>query len=381
MLKRITGLAALTLLSLTFVSVSAEKARAQDIEVSYQNFYDQLAPYGQWVNDPAFGDVFVPNVPMGFRPYASDGYWAMTDQGNMWMSNEPWAWACYHYGRWTYNGYYGWIWIPGYQWAPSWVSWRYGGGYCGWAPMGPGYNVGGVYNYPDNYWVFVTPDYLYRPNVYEYYGHEAPGIYLGRTSYITETYGGGGGRYYYGPSREMIERETHQPIQVYHIASASRPGVAQIGGNQLTVYRPAVNQASAAYAHPANVIHTDGHPIGRSPEPVSAAHQNARPEFHQQHPEVFQAQPQHAQPQQPQRPQQIEPQQRPQAQPQRFQQPEQQSRPQQPQQQSQPQRPAQPQQQRPQQAQPQQQRPQPQQQQRGQQQRPQPQRAQQKKKD
>ena len=28
-------------------------------------------------------------------------------------------------------------WVPGYEWGPAWVSWRFGGGYVGWAPLPP----------------------------------------------------------------------------------------------------------------------------------------------------------------------------------------------------------------------------------------------------
>src|SRR6185503_19526629 len=54
-----------------------------------------------------------------------------------WVSDEPWAWATYHYGRWQLAGGYGWVWVPETVWAPAWVSWREGGGYVGWAPMPP----------------------------------------------------------------------------------------------------------------------------------------------------------------------------------------------------------------------------------------------------
>ena len=30
---------------------------------------------------------------------------------------------------------YGWVWVPGYEWGPAWVSWRTGGDYVGWAPL------------------------------------------------------------------------------------------------------------------------------------------------------------------------------------------------------------------------------------------------------
>src|SRR5262249_43118451 len=43
----------------------------------------------------------------------------------------------YRYGRWVYDPYDGWLWVPGYVWAPSWVVWRSGGGNIGWFPMPP----------------------------------------------------------------------------------------------------------------------------------------------------------------------------------------------------------------------------------------------------
>ena len=32
---------------------------------------------------------------------------------------------------------YGWCWAPDTVWGPSWVTWRYSGDYCGWAPLPP----------------------------------------------------------------------------------------------------------------------------------------------------------------------------------------------------------------------------------------------------
>jgi len=71
-----------------------------------------------------------------WRPYCY-GYWEWTDCGWYWVSDEPWAWACYHYGTWVYDSNYGWVWVPDIEWAPAWVYWRSGGGYVGWAPCPP----------------------------------------------------------------------------------------------------------------------------------------------------------------------------------------------------------------------------------------------------
>ncbi len=70
-----------------------------------------------------------------WSPY-SDGYWAYTDDGWTWISNEEFGWAVYHYGRWI-RAYDEWLWIPGTEWAPAWVSWRMNDDYVGWAPLPP----------------------------------------------------------------------------------------------------------------------------------------------------------------------------------------------------------------------------------------------------
>jgi hypothetical protein len=84
-----------------------------------------------------FGHCWRPaGIAVEWRPYCY-GSWVWTDCGWYWASDEPWAWACYHYGWWTLDPTFGWIWVPGIEWAPAWVSWRVGSGYCGWAPLPP----------------------------------------------------------------------------------------------------------------------------------------------------------------------------------------------------------------------------------------------------
>jgi hypothetical protein len=101
------------------------------------DFYQPLSPYGQWVDVDGYGRCWRPaQVDASWRPYAN-GHWELTEAGWYWDSDEPWAWATYHYGRWELAGGYGWVWVPQTQWAPAWVSWREGGGYVGWAPLPP----------------------------------------------------------------------------------------------------------------------------------------------------------------------------------------------------------------------------------------------------
>jgi Family of unknown function (DUF6600) len=101
------------------------------------DFYGPLAANGSWVDVGGYGRCFRPAaVDAGWRPYC-EGTWVWTDCGWYWESDEPWAWACYHYGTWFDDPAQGWIWVPGIEWAPAWVTWRTGGSFVGWAPCAP----------------------------------------------------------------------------------------------------------------------------------------------------------------------------------------------------------------------------------------------------
>ena len=124
---------------------------------SIDDFRSGLQPYGRWIDTPDYGWVWQPrNVSYRWQPYW-DGRWIWTTAGWTWVSDEPWGWATYHYGRWAAVDGVGWVWLPGRVWAPAWVAWRWGGGYAGWCPLGP---RGVVYREPHR-WVFVSsPDFL-----------------------------------------------------------------------------------------------------------------------------------------------------------------------------------------------------------------------------
>jgi hypothetical protein len=103
-------------------------------------FYDTLAPYGTWVNVAGYGNCWQPSavvVDPGWQPYFNCGRWVYSDCGWYWLSGYSWGWAPFHYGRWFRHNRLGWCWAPGRVWGPSWVGWRYSGGYCGWAPLPP----------------------------------------------------------------------------------------------------------------------------------------------------------------------------------------------------------------------------------------------------
>src|SRR5712691_7251383 len=133
------GLAGLlAVLSLGAFSASANFEVSAGVQIhAVGDFYAPLTPYGSWVEVSSYGRCWHPAQVAGdWRPYCN-GEWVWTDCGWYWQSDEPWAWACYHYGRWLFDPAYGWVWVPEVEWAPAWVYWRNGGDYIGWAPCPP----------------------------------------------------------------------------------------------------------------------------------------------------------------------------------------------------------------------------------------------------
>jgi len=140
-------------------------------------FYTSLSPYGTWIEIGFGTPVWRPTImKRNWSPYAQ-GQWIFTDYGWYWNSYEPFGEIVYHYGRWYYDDYYGWIWVPDYEWAPAWVDWRYDNDYIGWAPLSPyalfSINIGIHYTYdyyvPYNHWNYVNYNHFCDDNVYNYY--------------------------------------------------------------------------------------------------------------------------------------------------------------------------------------------------------------------
>jgi hypothetical protein len=112
----------------------------QPAEVTVNYFYDNLAPYGTWINVDGYGRCWRPSVAIsnpGWQPYCDLGHWVYTDCGWYWFSDYSWGWAPFHYGRWFRHSHWGWCWAPDTVWGPSWVTWRSSDDYCGWAPLPP----------------------------------------------------------------------------------------------------------------------------------------------------------------------------------------------------------------------------------------------------
>ncbi|WP_415836126.1 DUF6600 domain-containing protein, partial [Pedobacter westerhofensis] len=241
-MKNIIKLPAVILGLMLLVTGLTQNAMAQEEDdITLETFYEELAPYGRWAQDPEYGYVWQPNVDRNFRPYYTDGHWTMTEYGNTWVSDYEWGWAPFHYGRWVMNRYEQWIWIPDTEWGPAWVSWRSGDGYYGWAPLSPEYNnisdYGG-YDAPLSWWSFIPQINIYSNNYPSYYNRGQD--FYNRTAFINYTYRGGGRPFYTGPRIDDIRRVTRRDVTVYHVNTSNRPGRYSFSNNNINVYRPRV---------------------------------------------------------------------------------------------------------------------------------------------
>lgn len=119
------------------IMIFSEISAKPNMDVSFGFFYSSLRPYGEWIELDRDIYAWRPmNISSHWKPY-NRGRWIWSSNGWYWDSYEPFGWAVYHYGRWYFDDYYGWVWMPDYEWGPSWVEWRYDDDYIGWAPLPP----------------------------------------------------------------------------------------------------------------------------------------------------------------------------------------------------------------------------------------------------
>ena len=250
---------AVAILALFFSGIERAEARA---DVSIDFFYDNLADGGNWIEVGDYGYCWQPSVAASntsWRPY-SDGYWAYTDFGWTWISYEDFGWATYHYGRWIRLRGRGWVWVPGREWGPAWVSWRTGGDYVGWAPLPPrrageywdeqpitarvdiDFDIGpACYN-------FIDVRYIGEPVLRErIFAADQNVTYITKTVNVTNITYNNSAVYNYGPDYNTISRYSTRPIQrlslqrqsnVDPAAAVHSNSVMRVEGDKLVVAAP-----------------------------------------------------------------------------------------------------------------------------------------------
>ena len=211
------------------------------------DFYEPLTPLGEWVVVGSYGRCWRPaRVEAGWQPYCN-GNWQRTDAGWYWVSDEPWAWATYHYGRWNFTDQYGWYWVPQTQWAPAWVSWHEGGGYIGWAPLYPS----DVRVISPRAYVFVEERHFMEPV-------RRSTVVVNSTTIINKTV------INKGPATAAIEKASGRKVQTVAVQELRHKEEAAVVAKQRT---PAATSEKTVAAHQ----------LPQVEKPAAATHESAAP--------------------------------------------------------------------------------------------------------
>ncbi len=214
-------------------------------------FHASLSPYGEWLELETGFHAWRPlRMHSGWRPYLH-GHWSWTRFGWYWVSSEPFGWAVFHYGRWYYDDYHGWIWVPDRTWGPAWVEWRYDDDYIGWAPLPPyasfslnfGIRFTTHWFAPHRYWNFVRYRHLTSPYLYrEVATMERTRRLIGTTR--------SAGRYEYdgervinrGVDRSIVERRGGyrrlDPVDVQETSTPRERQIRDRNRDRIETYRP-----------------------------------------------------------------------------------------------------------------------------------------------
>jgi hypothetical protein len=283
MVRRLVGLkSAAWVVALMTLAITARVTPAHAYtSVSVSLFYNTLSPYGRWIDYPSYGRCWVPAESRGWRPY-SDGYWVYTDYGWAWETAEPFGWATYHYGRWVYDPYYGWVWVPGTEWAPAWVAWRADDDWIGWAPLPPsvewsvafstGFSGREIDRIPAERWCFVgRRQFVDRDLRVRLVAPSRNAMLFRETSNMTHFDTRGGRPVNRGVDVAGIERSVGHRVPRFSVADAPRPGMGHIGHGQIAFYRPALRNAPAGRAP-----RTEAPLAGRGPRGNAGAVEMAR---------------------------------------------------------------------------------------------------------
>ena len=264
-------------------------------EVSY--FYDDLSPYGTWVQLDGVGWCWQPRVVVinrSWQPYCDSGHWVFTDAGWFWQSDYSWGWAPFHYGRWQLHERCGWVWTPDRVWGPAWVTWRYEGDHCGWAPLPPhadfdvhlGYRFNGVavaasFDFglrPDHFTFIAVRDF----HSHDYAQHRLPPaevtqVYNHTTVINNYIVNNNNTVINQGIRPEQVAAATHSEVRKVAIRDVPAPAAAAAASRggaraEVAVYRPELH----APARPVNVVAQKvdrQHPMIQHPTTVSTVPQ------------------------------------------------------------------------------------------------------------
>jgi hypothetical protein len=212
------------------------------------------------------------------------------------VSDVSWGWAPYHYGRWFFHEHRGWCWVPGSEWAPAWVAWHWGDGYCGWAPMPPGVAWQSYSDWdaviPTFGWCFVAHADFCRPHLHEHLALVAQNVTLLRaTRNVTRFEIRDHNVVNLSITAEQVAKVTGQRINRLAINEIHSPTSVARGTTTLNIYRPEVKETKvvtrienhAAVNHPSETTFDQLRRNEAARRELEASHAREREALERQH--------------------------------------------------------------------------------------------------
>ena len=237
--------------------------------------YEDLDDYGRWTYAGNYGPVWVPTaVPAGWAPYRF-GHWVwIAPWGWTWVDDEPWGFAPFHYGRWCVVGR-GWAWVPGPVavrpvYAPALVAFVGGGGFNLSISVGGG---GGVAWFP------LAPGDVYVPSYHvsrTYVNQVNVTNTVVNVTKVTNVY-----NYYTTNNTTVVNRVTYvnqtAPNAVTAVSRETFVNARPVRTNVVAVQAREIAQAPVRPAAPVEPVRTSvlgaGRPTSVAPPPTVARRQ------------------------------------------------------------------------------------------------------------
>ncbi|MCD8029369.1 MAG: hypothetical protein LUF85_00605 [Bacteroides sp.] len=153
-----------------------------------------------------------------------------------------------------YDNSYGWLWVPGYEWAPSWVVWGETGNNYAWAPVAPGVDISvdswrGWRPEHDYYWNVVDKNHIMDHDLHHRLASEnIVRNDAGRITLMNNFQRSAGNRYYSaGPDARQVAGFTRKEVTPSVLKDGDRHTVLPTtqtslrnDNREIPVYRPQV---------------------------------------------------------------------------------------------------------------------------------------------
>lgn len=156
---------------------------------------------------------------------------------------------------------YGWLWIPGYDWSPAWVTWGSVDNFYCWAPLMPGIDVSlqfGSWRPHSFYWNVCNRDHIYDRNLStvierpEHLSSIVNRITIINNFNTTKTH-----NLYYskGPDVGEVQKFVNRKINQASIRNVDKLNRVRHNGNVINVYRPSIQDPKeTGQQHPQQIL-------------------------------------------------------------------------------------------------------------------------------